>query len=224
MSYTLGQMGGMQTEELMRMIEQQRIGSLVVISQPLSSSYDLTSSMAETAVPPSEPRPQINVFFEFGSASIGSSQLPVIRTVCSAMGEMGGGGFDLIGHSDSAGERDYNDVLSLRRAISVRRAMEKECNVTGKGISVAGAGARTPLEQDDPEGGMNRRVEIRAAPVVQAMTATGAMTLLQNMDTPGIPASNKASNPDSKLALRNRPPGVPAPEVPGNRLSPSVLP
>lgn len=68
----------------------------------------------------------------------------------------------LIGHTDARGEADYNQVLSVRRAESVKALLEaREPNLSGH-LEARGRGDRQPRYRGDGEEDhrLNRRVEV----------------------------------------------------------------
>ncbi|SOD96818.1 OmpA family protein [Caenispirillum bisanense] len=73
---------------------------------------------------------------------------------------------DVIGHTDSTGEADYNVDLSLRRADAVMRELTAQ-GVARDRIEAIGAGEAQPIASNDTETGraQNRRVEIAITPI-----------------------------------------------------------
>jgi len=69
---------------------------------------------------------------------------------------------EIIGHTDSVGPSEYNQLLSERRAESVK-AYLAERGVAAERISVAGYGESRPRTSNDTVEGrrLNRRVEIK---------------------------------------------------------------
>jgi OOP family OmpA-OmpF porin len=69
---------------------------------------------------------------------------------------------EIIGHTDSVGPSEYNQVLSERRADSVK-AYLAERGVAAERISVSGYGESRPRTSNDTVEGrrLNRRVEIK---------------------------------------------------------------
>ena len=66
----------------------------------------------------------------------------------------------LNGHTDAAGSRIYNQDLSERRALSVKRYLTQKLFVPGDRLVVAGFGEDRLRDPDDPNNSRNRRVEI----------------------------------------------------------------
>jgi outer membrane protein OmpA-like peptidoglycan-associated protein len=67
------------------------------------------------------------------------------------------------GHTDYFGTDEYNDDLSMRRAMSVRRQMIKHYGFDASQLTPAGYGESVPFTDDLSDGGrqLNRRVEIK---------------------------------------------------------------
>ena len=66
----------------------------------------------------------------------------------------------LNGHTDATGSRPFNQELSERRAISVKRYLTTKLFVPGDRLVVAGFGEDRLRDKNDPSGARNRRVEI----------------------------------------------------------------
>ena len=66
----------------------------------------------------------------------------------------------LNGHTDAAGSRTYNQDLSERRALSVKRYLTGKLFVPTQRLVVAGFGEERLSDKDDPNNAKNRRVEI----------------------------------------------------------------
>lgn len=66
----------------------------------------------------------------------------------------------LNGHTDAAGSRGYNQDLSERRALSVKRYLTQKLFVPSHQLVVAGFGEDRLHDPHNPSSGRNRRVEI----------------------------------------------------------------
>ena len=66
------------------------------------------------------------------------------------------------GHTDSIGGARYNQDLSVRRSVALKRALTREHAIPAARLSPAGFGPDRPLESNaTPEGrARNRRVEL----------------------------------------------------------------
>jgi outer membrane protein OmpA-like peptidoglycan-associated protein len=67
----------------------------------------------------------------------------------------------LVGHADRSGSTEYNDALSLKRAVSVKSALVQE-GIAENSITVSGKGEGEPLvpTADGVREPQNRRVHI----------------------------------------------------------------
>jgi OOP family OmpA-OmpF porin len=101
------------------------------------------------------------VFFDFDKTNIRADAGSILDRVVEAMAELGSNSITLVGHTDTMGPADYNQTLSVSRALSVSDYL------TGKGVAsgIAPSGegqtdlrVSTPDEVEEQE---NRRVEIR---------------------------------------------------------------
>lgn len=70
---------------------------------------------------------------------------------------------EITGHTDNVGTVDYNQRLSLQRAVAVRKALTGYLQNSTLSFAVSGKGASQPIADNDSEAGraQNRRVEIR---------------------------------------------------------------
>ncbi|PIC01757.1 OmpA family protein [Caulobacter sp. X] len=76
---------------------------------------------------------------------------------------------DVVGHADSSGPDDYNQVLSERRASAVAGYLTNEGRVMPDRVFVAGMGERQPIADNSTAAGraQNRRVEIVLRPLTR---------------------------------------------------------
>lgn len=105
------------------------------------------------------------VRFHPDSADLRQSSYNVLYRLAEFSGDCPGYAIAIIGHTDSAGDPDYNQALSERRARAVAEIL------TGLGVpedrlTARGAGAAEPLEDNDTAWGRerNRRIEFRLEP------------------------------------------------------------
>jgi len=101
------------------------------------------------------------VYFDFDATAIRSDAASILDRVVDAMGEVGSNSVSLVGHTDTMGPAEYNQMLSEERAKSVAEYLNGK-GIT-QGISTSGKGQTdlrvpTPDEVKEQE---NRRVEIR---------------------------------------------------------------
>lgn len=109
------------------------------------------------------PRPQSFIvnFAAGSSAELTADSRPVIEQVKAAVAARPAPEIVFIGHTDSVGNADANDKLSLKRAEAARDILVA-AGVKARSVEVAGRGEREPLVAT-PDGvaeARNRRVEI----------------------------------------------------------------
>jgi outer membrane protein OmpA-like peptidoglycan-associated protein len=68
--------------------------------------------------------------------------------------------FILAGHTDASGSREYNQVLSERRALAVKNYLISRYGVPENQLAVIGYGPDKLKFPDKPYAGQNRRVEV----------------------------------------------------------------
>lgn len=114
------------------------------------------------APPESRFMPQaFTMHFEFDSARIAGDDQATLRRVLETIRAGDDTTIVLAGHADRAGPDWYNDGLSKRRALAVKRALIA-AGIDAEAITVKSFGERRPriMTSDGVREGRNRRVEI----------------------------------------------------------------
>ena len=109
-----------------------------------------------------------NITFDVGSYSIKSQFFDVLNSVDVVLNEYGKTLVEIMGHTDSTGERAFNQTLSEKRAKSVAQYFESRKLNTLR-LATYGHGEDYPVASNDNEAGrkLNRRVEIVLVPVTK---------------------------------------------------------
>lgn len=115
---------------------------------------------AALAAQPLRPKSYV-LYFEVGSNQLTAESQAEFAKLRAEVGERAAAEVMVIGHTDTVGNSQGNDALSLKRAESVRDLLA-EAGVAGEKMEVVGRGERELLvptadEVDEPA---NRRVEI----------------------------------------------------------------
>ena len=142
------------------------VGASVDQRGGISSSAEDAAKLAQQYGSTLAARPAVpmsfTVSFEFGSAvDVTPADLPVLDQLRAALAAFPAAEITVIGHTDSVGTMESNDVLSLQRAETVRRFI-LQAGIQAASIEVAGRGERelaVPTGDEVPEV-RNRRVEI----------------------------------------------------------------
>ena len=119
----------------------------------------------ETYTPvPENARVDLDIFFEWNSASLKPQAIGQLSSLCAAITQMVDGNvFKIIGHTDKSGSDAYNLYLSQARAREVKRHLMEECAIPATALVATGEGE----QQADPNAPqMNpaeRRVEVQLA-------------------------------------------------------------
>lgn len=126
----------------------------------------LAATSAAAAVAASEAaRPQalsLPVPFAFDSADILPSAKAQLDAIAAGIRMLPANQKIVIeGHTDAVGAEQYNEVLSQRRAQSVRRYLVATHGIDGSRLQAVGLGEHNPLAGSDPLAGENRRVQFR---------------------------------------------------------------
>ncbi len=101
-----------------------------------------------------------DVFFKFDSSKINEGGEDAVTEIANEM-KKEGGEFFVDGHTDKRGSEAYNEILSRKRAQSVKDALVKE-GIPAESLEVRGLGEMFPLCEQTTEEcyQKNRRVEI----------------------------------------------------------------
>lgn len=103
--------------------------------------------------------------FEFGSATIPRSEFRKVREIARAMEQMlrrrRGVQFLIEGHTDAVGSFESNQVLSERRAASLKRVLVGEFGIPSRMLETVGYGEDFLLVETPYEEWRNRRVTLR---------------------------------------------------------------
>ena len=157
-------------EEITEAFKKQKTRGLVIVPNATDSETAAEETGATTIAAASEEynavesETQINVqiSFDFDSATLRDDQKPKLANMCESMKVMDGTVFQIIGHTDSSGSVTYNERLSLLRAQEVRRHLVSDCGITAESLKAIGMGETAPFNPADPRADENRRVEFQA--------------------------------------------------------------
>jgi outer membrane protein OmpA-like peptidoglycan-associated protein len=103
------------------------------------------------------------VHFDFASATIRPQSEPVLQEIASALRRHPEWTLRVEGHTDSIGDAEGNQALSLKRAEAVRRSLIEQFAIApGRLGNSAGYGQTRPIDTNDTLAGraLNRRVEL----------------------------------------------------------------
>lgn len=100
--------------------------------------------------------------FESGSATLTGNGETILRELAAAMRTLSGKRFEIVGHTDSRGEREANVALSQARAEAVKTFLASN-GIDASLIATSGRGPDEPVAANDTAAGRqkNRRIEFR---------------------------------------------------------------
>lgn len=103
-----------------------------------------------------------DILFELNSATLTHASENTLRRIAESLKSQTDFRIEVAGHTDSTGTAAYNDVLSQKRADSVRRFLTAQ-GVDSDRVSARGYGEMEPVASNESVSGraMNRRVEFR---------------------------------------------------------------
>jgi outer membrane protein OmpA-like peptidoglycan-associated protein len=108
------------------------------------------------------PRIELEVNFEFNSATIGRKAEPQLISLGSALtsSELKGKAFLIAGYSDAAGDDQFSQALSERRAVAVKRFLTEKFGIPPDSLTTVGYGKERLKNPAEPLSAENRRIEI----------------------------------------------------------------
>lgn len=135
--------------------------ALAKVQAAIAEPEEEAPVMEEAAPAPEPPARDYLVYFDFDSYKVRPDAASILDRVAKAVAELHSDNVSLTGYTDTSGPEEYNQVLSVKRADSVRDYLE------GLGLTVimetSGKGEHD-LRVPTPDGVReqeNRRVEIR---------------------------------------------------------------
>ncbi|MCB1499809.1 MAG: OmpA family protein [Bauldia sp.] len=104
----------------------------------------------------------VDIEFEFNSTAIVPSSYVTLGAIADALHHplLARHKFLVVGHTDSKGAADYNLKLSLERSQAIVAALTTTFAVSPKRLVAVGVGEELPLDPANPEGAVNRRVQL----------------------------------------------------------------
>ena len=110
----------------------------------------------------SKPKIDLEINFEFNSATIAAKALPQVTALGEALTspDLKGRTFIVAGHTDAKGSDTYNQGLSERRADAVKRFLSEKYGIETNRLVTVGYGATHLKNRESPLAGENRRVQV----------------------------------------------------------------
>ncbi|RXA97664.1 OmpA family protein [Yersinia sp. 2105 StPb PI] len=120
--------------------------------------------------------------FDVGQSELKSGSTKVLINALVGIKAKPGWLIVVAGHTDITGDSQSNQILSLKRAGSVRDWMHDTGDIPESCFAVQGYGESRPLKSNDTEAGRaaNRRVEISLVPQADACRLPGVKTASQD--------------------------------------------
>jgi len=109
-----------------------------------------------------KPGNAFEIDFEYNSSRIAPSAMTTARNIGEALtsANLKGSTFVIEGHTDAKGGDRYNQILSERRAITVKRFLVDQYKIPATDLLAVGYGKTHLMNPDDAFGAENRRVRI----------------------------------------------------------------
>lgn len=140
--------------------------------ESLRSYYPGSIKVAETTYTPPQPgqqplmTQQKTIYFATNSVEINPASRVVIDEIGKMMQAYHNTVVDIVGNTDNSGSREYNVLLSKRRADAVKSHLKQKYGFPENRIRPMGNGPDQPVASNDTEEGrgLNRRTDIKIYP------------------------------------------------------------
>jgi outer membrane protein OmpA-like peptidoglycan-associated protein len=115
-----------------------------------------------SAIEQQAPVASLNITFEFGSSALTANAKVQLRTLGEALNSsaLASDAFLIEGHTDSIGSAQYNQALSEKRAMVVKRYLVDSTGVSASRLKAEGRGETRLLDTQAPASATNRRVQV----------------------------------------------------------------
>jgi outer membrane protein OmpA-like peptidoglycan-associated protein len=151
----------MSREQIIRaLITQPSTGNFV---DKLRLTRSLTLDNSTLASVESKPTIDLHeIFFEFNSAAITAEAEPQLRELGAALTDprLRGSTISIGGHTDAVGSDSFNQILSERRAATIKWYLVDHFGLQAAALRTVGYGKRQPKNRADVYAPENRRVAI----------------------------------------------------------------
>lgn len=115
-------------------------------------------AVAAAAAPPSSM--SLPIRFGFDSAQIEADARPQLDALAAGIKMLPPDQpVSIEGHTDAVGSPEYNQTLSMRRALAVRQYLAQVHGIDARRLHAVGLGETQPIEAGDPYAARNRRVQ-----------------------------------------------------------------
>lgn len=127
-----------------------------------SRSLSATDRDQMAAIATKRPKINLEINFEYNSATLTPKAEPQLNSLGEALtsSDLKGSIIMLGGHTDAKGGDHYNQVLSERRAETVKQFLMDKYHIPAENLVAAGYGKKGLKNLNDPMAAENRRVEI----------------------------------------------------------------
>jgi outer membrane protein OmpA-like peptidoglycan-associated protein len=128
------------------------------------TTRSLTTAEREqiTTIAQKKPSIDLEINFEYNSATIGTKATPQVTTLGKALSsdDLKGSTFIVAGYTDAKGGDTYNQSLSERRADAVKQFLAEKYGIDAANLVTVGYGKSHLKNSSDPFAADNRRVQV----------------------------------------------------------------
>lgn len=135
------------------------IGIVANVQELRQALTDLGASETELEVTVDLPA---DVLFDFDKSEIRPDAAAALAKLATVIRGYPGGTVLVEGHTDAAGNDDYNEKLSQRRAESVKTWLVDREAIGAESMTTEGKGEREPVASNDDDAGRQKNRRVRA--------------------------------------------------------------
>ena len=135
------------------------IGIVASVQELRQALRDLGASETDLEVTVDLPA---DVLFDFDKSEIRTDAATALARLATVIRGYPGGAVLVEGHTDAAGNDDYNEKLSQRRAESVKAWLVDREAIGAESMTTAGKGEREPVASNDDDAGRQKNRRVRA--------------------------------------------------------------
>lgn len=159
--------GDMSADEIRERFDTQKTRGLTIATPAAPAEAVVPGGVAPVSVVqqvaiPKDEQVNINISFDFDSASLRDDQKPKLTNLCTALKAADVQMVRILGHTDASGSAEYNQRLSKLRAEEVKRFLASDCGFPSDRMEAQGAGEQFLYDPNNPKADANRRVEFQA--------------------------------------------------------------
>ncbi len=143
-------------------VKAKEVGFLDSIRNRKTRSLSLGEREELAEIAAGKPKIDLEIQFDYNSARISKASIPSVQALGKALSDpsLKGSIFVVAGHTDAIGSDAFNQVLSERRADTIKRYLVEKYGIAGSELVTVGYGKTKLKDAANPTNPVNRRVQV----------------------------------------------------------------